>query len=276
MTLKILKPTTPGQRGTVLVSKSHLWKGEPHKSLLKPKKASGGRNNQGRITSRRMGGGVKRKYRLIDFKRSKVNIAAEVIRNEYDPNRTAFISLLKYEDGEHSYIISPKNIKIGEKIISGENVAIKNGNSLPLNNIPVGTSIHNIELKPGAGGQLIRSAGSSAQIVSKEPPYVQIKLISGEIRHINKNCRATIGEVSNSDQKNIKLGKAGRKRYLGFRPKVRGVVMNPVDHPHGGGEGKTSGGRSPVSPWGQSAKGLKTRRPKRSDKLIITRRKKRN
>ena len=266
------KPTSPGLRGTVLVSKKELSKEKPFKKLTKKLNSTGGRNNQGRITSRRMGGGVKRKYRAIDFKRSKLDISAEVIRNEYDPNRSAFISLIKYDDGEHRYIISPRNIKIGDKIISGENVAIKNGNCLPLNNIPVGTNIHNIELKPGAGAQLIRSAGSSAQIVSKEQPYVQIKLISGEIRHINKNCKATIGEVSNPDQKNIKLGKAGRKRYLGFRPKVRGVVMNPVDHPHGGGEGRTSGGRHPVSPWGVPAKGYKTRKNKRTDKMIVRRR----
>ena len=210
--LNKFKPITPGLRGTVLVSKKELSKDKPHKLLTKKLNSTGGRNNQGRITSRRMGGGVKRRYRLIDFKRSKTDVFAEVIRNEYDPNRTAFISLIKYEDGDLNYIISPKNIKIGEKIISGDNVPIKNGNSLPINNIPVGTSIHNIELKPGAGAQLIRSAGSSAQIVSKEQPFVQIQLVSGEIRHINKKCRATIGEVSNSDQKNIKLGKAGRKR----------------------------------------------------------------
>jgi len=268
------KPTTPGLRGTVLVSKKGLSKEKPHKPLVKKHTSTGGRNNQGRITSRRMGGGVKRKYRLIDFKRNKTDMHAEVIRNEYDPNRTAFISLLKYDDGELRYIIAPKNINIGDKLVSGENVEIKNGNSLPLKNIPVGTNIHNIELKPGAGAQLIRSAGSSAQIVSKELPYVQIKLISGEIRHLNRNSRATIGEVSNSDQKNIKLGKAGRKRYLGFRPKVRGVVMNPVDHPHGGGEGRTSGGRNPVTPWGVSTKGKKTRKNKKTSVFIIKRRKK--
>ena len=219
------KPTTPGLRGTVLVSKKELSTEKPHKKLTKKITSTGGRNNQGRITSRRMGGGVKRKYRLIDFKRSKTDSRAEVIRNEYDPNRSAFISLVKYEDGELRYIIAPKNIKIGEKIVSSENAPIKNGNCLPICNIPVGTNIHNIELKPGAGAQLIRSAGSSAQIVSKEQPYVQVKLISGEIRHINKNCKATIGEVSNPDQKNIKLGKAGRNRFLGSRPKVRGVVI---------------------------------------------------
>ena len=272
--LNNFKPITPGLRGTVLVSKKHLSKDKPVKSLTKSLNSTGGRNNQGKITSRRMGGGVKRKYRFIDFKRSKQNVVAEVIRNEYDPNRSAFISLIKYDDGELNYIISPKNIKIGDKILSGNDVAIKLGNCLPLNNIPVGTNIHNIELKPGAGAQLVRSAGSSAQIVSKEEPYVQIKLVSGEIRHINKFCKATIGEVSNSDQKNIKLGKAGRKRYLGFRPKVRGVVMNPVDHPHGGGEGRTSGGRDPVTPWGVSTKGKKTRNNKKTNKFIIRRRKK--
>ena len=272
--LNKFKPVTPGLRGTVLVSKKHLSNEKPVKFLTKPNKSTGGRNNQGRITSRRMGGGVKRKYRVIDFKRNKFDIQAEVIRNEYDPNRTAFISLVKYEDGELKYILSPKNLKIGEKLNSGENVEIKNGNALPLKNIPVGTSVHNVELKPGAGGQLARSAGSSAQLVSKEQSYVQIKLVSGEIRHINKNCMATIGEVSNADQKNTKLGKAGRKRYLGFRPKVRGVVMNPVDHPHGGGEGRTSGGRNPVTPWGVSTKGKKTRRNKKTNVFIIRRRKK--
>ena len=268
------KPTTPGLRGTVLVSKKELSKAKPYKSLTKKIISTGGRNNQGRITSRRMGGGVKRKYRIIDFKRSKIDVSAEIIRNEYDPNRSAFISLLKYDDGQLSYIISPKNLKIGDKLVSGEDVEIKNGNCLPIKNIPIGTNIHNVELKPGAGAQLVRSAGSSAQIVSKEDPFVQVKLVSGEIRHINKNSRATIGEVSNPDQKNIKLGKAGRKRYLGFRPKVRGVVMNPVDHPHGGGEGRTSGGRNPVTPWGVSTKGKKTRNNKKTDKFIIKRKKK--
>ena len=274
MTLKALKPTTPGQRGTVLVSKSHLWKGQPHKKLLKKYKSTGGRNNQGRITSRRMGGGVKRKYRTIDFKRNKFDIIGEVIRNEYDPNRSSFINLIKYEDGEFRYIIAPQKLGLGEKIISSENADIKEGNCLPLKNIPVGTNVHNIELKPGAGGQLVRSAGTSAQIISKEETHIQIKLVSGEIRHVNKNSLATVGVLSNADQKNIKLGKAGRKRYLGCRPKVRGVVMNPVDHPHGGGEGRTSGGRHPVTPWGVSTKGKKTRRNKKTNVFIIKRRKK--
>jgi len=272
--IKKSKPTSPGRRFRSWVSRDDLHKGGPHAALLQSKKQKSGRNNQGRITSRRMGGGVKRKYRLIDFKRNKYNVNAEVIRNEYDPNRSAFISLIKYEDGEYRYILSPKNIKVGDKISSGENVEIKDGNCLPLKNIPVGSNVHNIEMKPGAGGQLVRSAGTSAQIISKEETYVQIRLVSGEIRYINKNSMATIGILSNPDQKNVKLGKAGRKRYLGFRPKVRGVVMNPVDHPHGGGEGRTSGGRHPVTPWGVSTKGKKTRTNKKTNVFIIKRRKK--
>ena len=274
MTLKFLKPTTPGQRGTVLVSKTHLWKGDPYKPLVTSQHSTGGRNNQGRITSRRMGGGVKRKYRIIDFKRNKFDISAEVIRNEYDPNRSAFISLIKYDDGEFNYILTPQKVNVGDKVMSGQNVDLKEGNCLPLKNIPVGTNLHNIELKPGAGGQLARSAGTSVQLVSKEDLYVQLRLVSGEIRLINKNCLATIGIVSNSDNTNTKLGKAGRKRYLGFRPKVRGVVMNPVDHPHGGGEGRTSGGRHPVTPWGKPTKGKKTRTNKKTSVFILKRRKK--
>ena len=274
MTLKILKPTNAGQRGTILVEKSHLWKDSSLKSLTAKFSSTGGRNNQGRITSRRMGGGAKRKYRIIDFKRNKFDISCEVIRNEYDPNRSAFISLVKYDDGEFRYIISPQKILVGEKIISSRNAEIKEGNCLPIKNIPIGTSIHNIELKPGAGGQLARSAGTSAQIMSKEDVFVQIRLVSGEIRLINKNCLATVGVVSNSDNKNIKLGKAGRNRYLGVRPKVRGVVMNPVDHPHGGGEGRTSGGRHPVTPWGKPTKGKKTRNNKKTNVFILKRRKK--
>jgi large subunit ribosomal protein L2 len=269
-----LKPNTPGQRGTVLVSKKHLSKEDPYKPLTKPISKTGGRNNQGRITSRRIGGRVKRKYRIIDFKRNKFDVSAEVIRNEYDPNRSSFISLLKYQDGEYRYILSPKNVKVGDKLISGDNVEIKDGNALPLKNIPVGSNVHNIEMKPGAGGQLIRSAGTSAQIISKEETNVQIKLVSGEIRVINKNSLATLGVLSNPDNKNVKLGKAGRNRYLGNRPKVRGVVMNPVDHPHGGGEGRTSGGRHPVTPWGVGTKGKKTRSNKKTNVFIIKRRKK--
>ena len=269
-----LKPNTPGQRGTVLVSKKHLSKEKPFKTLTKAQKSTGGRNNQGRITSRRMGGGAKRKYRVIDYKRNKFDISAEIIRNEYDPNRSTFISLVKYDDGEFRYILCPQKVNVGDKIVSGDKVEIKEGNCLPLKNIPVGTNIHNIELKPGAGGQLVRSAGTSAQIISKDESFAQIKLVSGEIRQVNVNSLATIGILSNPDQKNIKLGKAGRKRYLGFRPKVRGVVMNPVDHPHGGGEGRTSGGRHPSTPWGVSTKGKKTRRNKRTNVFIIKRRKK--
>ena len=274
MTLKVLKPITPSQRGTILVDKSNLWKGNPHKSLVSKYKSTGGRNNQGRITSRRMGGGAKRKYRIIDFKRDKKDIVGEVVRNEYDPNRSAFISLIKYDDGEFRYIISPQRLSIGDKILSSENADIKDGNCLPLKNIPVGTNIHNVELKPGAGGQLARSAGTYAQIVSKETVFAQLKLISGEIRLVNNNCLATIGIVSNPDNKNVKLGKAGRRRLLGFRPKVRGVVMNPVDHPHGGGEGRTSGGRHPVTPWGKSTKGKKTRNNKKTNVFILKKRKK--
>ena len=274
MTLKYLKPTTPSQRGTVLVNKSHLWKGKPLKSIVAQLNSTGGRNNQGRITSRRMGGGAKRKYRIIDFKRNKFGIEGEVIRNEYDPNRSAFISFIKYNDGEFRYILSPQNLSIGDKIISDEKADIIDGNCLPIKNIPVGTNIHNIELKPGSGGQIARSAGTYAQVMSKDTVFAQIRLSSKEIRLINNNCLATIGIISNADNKNIKLGKAGRKRNLGFRPKVRGVVMNPVDHPHGGGEGRTSGGRHPVTPWGKPTKGKKTRNNKRTDVFILKRRKK--
>ena len=266
------KPVTPGSRGTVLISKKHLSKEKPVKNLTKPLTSTGGRNNQGRITSRRMGGGVKRKYRIIDFKRNKLDLTAEVIRNEYDPNRSAFISLLKYEDGELRYIISPKNLNIGDKIISGTNVEIKNGNCMPLKNIPVGTSIHNIELKPGAGGKLCRSAGSFAQVLGVQDKYIMIKLSSRETRLVHGECMATVGVVSNQDNKNKKIGKAGIKRHLGIRPTVRGVVMNPVDHPHGGGEGRTSGGRHPSTPWGMKTKGKKTRKIKFTSKMIISRR----
>tara|TARA_B100001123_G_C15284152_1_gene1015052 strand:+ start:1066 stop:1890 length:825 start_codon:yes stop_codon:yes gene_type:complete len=274
MTLKHIKPNTSGQRGTVLLDKSELWKGKPLKSLVGKMTSTGGRNNQGRITSRRMGGGAKRKYRIIDFKRNKFGVEGEVVRNEYDPNRSSFISLIKYSDGEFRYILKPENLKIGNKIISDQKAEITDGNCLPINNIPVGTSIHNIELKPGSGGQIARSAGTYAQIISKDLVFSQIRLSSKEIRLINNKCLATVGVMSNADNQNIKLGKAGRKRNLGFRPKVRGVVMNPVDHPHGGGEGRTSGGRNPVTPWGVSTKGKKTRNNKRTDVFIVKRRKK--
>ncbi len=275
MALKTFKSYTKSTRGTVLVDKTSLWKGKPHKSLTFGKKSTGGRNNLGRITSRRQGAGHKNKYRIVDFYRKKDDVKAEVIRIEYDPNRSAYLALIKYEDGIMNYIISPNGIKVGDKIESGRNKEIKIGNCMPLNDIPAGTNIHNIEITPNGGGKLARSAGSSAQISGMDNNYSVIKLSSGEIRKVINTSRATIGSVSNSDHQNIKIGKAGRNRWKGKRPSVRGVAMNPVDHPHGGGEGKTSGGRSPVSPWGQSAKGLKTRKNKKTNKYIITRRKKR-
>ena len=276
MPLKTFKPYTKSNRGTVIVNKSLLWKGPSYKPLTKGKKSSGGRNNYGRITSRSKGAGHKNKFRIIDFDRKKLNINATVERIEYDPNRTAYIALIKYEDNVKNYIICPQDLNVGDKIMSGKNAEIKVGNCLQLKSIPPGTSIHNVELYPGNGGKLARSAGSSVTLSGYDGDYAIIKLSSGETRKVRSDCLATIGVVSNPDQKNIKIGKAGRNRWKGKRPSVRGVAMNPVDHPHGGGEGKTSGGRSPVSPWGQSAKGLKTRKPKKSDMLIISRRKKRN
>jgi len=275
MALKTFKPYTKTTRGTVIVDKSSLWKGSSYKPLTRGQHVTGGRNNAGRITSRHMGGGSKHKFRIIDFFRKKKNMKATVDRIEYDPNRTAYIALITYEDKEKAYIISPQGLKIGDTVEAGKNVEIKTGNSLELKDIPPGTSIHNVELIPGNGGKLARSAGSSITLSGYDGDYAILKLSSGETRKVNSACIGTIGIVSNPDQKNVKIGKAGRNRWRGKRPQTRGVAMNPVDHPHGGGEGKTSGGRSPVSPWGQSAKGLKTRRPQRSDKLIITRRKKR-
>ena len=275
MALKTFKPYTKSTRGTIIVTKEGLWKGKPIKSLTIGKKSSSGRNNLGRITSRRRGSGHKQKYREIDFYRNKHDIEAVVERIEYDPNRTSHIMLVKYEDGERAYMLVPQNIKIGDKIISGNKKEIKIGNCMPLHDIPVGTAIHNVEMKPGGGAKIARAAGSSVQITGSDDEYSIIKLASGEIRKITSKAKATIGVLSNPDQKNIKIGKAGRNRWLGIRPSVRGVVMNPVDHPHGGGEGKSSGGRNPVSPWGQSAKGLKTRNNKRTNKYIISRRKKR-
>ncbi len=275
MALKTFKPYTKSTRGTVVIDKSKLWKGSPYKPLTRGQNFTGGRNNLGRITSRHIGGGSKHKYRVIDFFRKKKNINATVDRIEYDPNRTAYIALITYEDKIKNYIICPQGLKVGDKITSGKNVEIKPGNALELKDIPPGTSLHNVELIPGNGGKLARSAGSSVTLSGYDGDYAILRLSSGETRKVNSSCIATIGVVSNPDQKNIKIGKAGRNRWKGKRPQTRGVAMNPVDHPHGGGEGKTSGGRSPVSPWGQSAKGLKTRRPQRSDKLIITRRKKR-
>ena len=275
MVLKSFKPYTKSTRGTVLVDKSQLWKGASYKPLTVGQHSTGARNNMGRITSRHRGGAHKHKYRIIDFHRSKRNIKGVVERIEYDPNRTGYIALIKYEDNDMRYIICPQKIVIGDTVEAGKNVEIKIGNCMPLSDIPEGTNIHNIELSPNSGGKLVRSAGSSAQISGIDANYSIIKLVSGEIRKIISTARATIGSVSNSDHQNIKIGKAGRNRWKGKRPSVRGVAMNPVDHPHGGGEGKTSGGRSPVSPWGQSAKGLKTRKNKTTNKYIITRRKKR-
>ena len=275
MALKTFKPYTKSTRGTVIVTKKNLWKGKPIKMLTVGKKSSSGRNNLGRITSRRRGSGHKQKYREIDFYRKKHDVEAVVERIEYDPNRTCHIMLLKYIDGQKVYMLAPQNIKIGDKVVSGSKKEIKIGNCMPLHDIPVGTAIHNVEMIPGGGAKIARAAGTSVQISGSDGEYSIIKLTSGEIRKINSRAKATIGILSNPDQKNIKIGKAGRNRWLGIRPSVRGVVMNPVDHPHGGGEGKTSGGRNPVSPWGQSAKGLKTRNNKRTNKYIISRRKKR-
>ena len=275
MALKLFKSYTKSTRGTVLVDKTGLWKGKPYKSLTIGKHSTGGRNNLGRITSRHKGAGHKTKYREIDFYRKKDDMKAKIERIEYDPNRSAYVALVKYEDNTMKYIIAPANISIGNEIVSGRNKDIKTGNCMPLSDIPAGTDIHNIELSPNGGGKLVRSAGSSAQISGVFENYCIIKLGSGEIRKVINTARATIGSVSNSDHQNIKIGKAGRNRWKGIRPQTRGVAMNPVDHPHGGGEGKTSGGRSPVSPWGQSAKGLKTRKNKRTDKFIISRKKKR-
>ena len=276
MSLKTFKSYTKSTRGTVLVDKKNLWKGKPLKSLTIGKNSTGGRNNLGRITSRHKGAGHKNKYREIDFYRKKDDIKAKIERIEYDPNRSAYVALIKYEDGVMKYIIAPNKLNIGDEVVSGRNKEIKVGNSMPLSDIPAGTDIHNIELSPNGGGKIARSAGSSAQISGMDDNYCIIKLKSGEVRKIISTARATIGVVSNSDHQNIKIGKAGRNRWKGKRPQTRGVAMNPVDHPHGGGEGKTSGGRSPVSPWGQSAKGLKTRTNKRTNKFIISRRKKRN
>jgi len=267
-----LKPNTPGQRGTVLVSKKHLSKEDPYKPLTRPISKTGGRNNQGRITSRRIGGRVKRKYRIIDFKRKNLNGTVQEI--EYDPNRSAFIARIKGDDNQLSYILAPHKLKPGQRVESGKNVPIKIGNAMPLINIPVGTLIHNIELKPGNGGQLIRSAGSHAQLIQKlkDRNLTRIKLISGEHRLIPSDSMATIGIVSNLDNSNQKIGKAGRSRWLGIKPTVRGSAMNPIDHPHGGGEGKTGPGRHPTTPWGKLTKGPKTRNKNKNNPMIIQKR----
>tara|TARA_B100001123_G_scaffold259163_1_gene288779 strand:- start:306 stop:1136 length:831 start_codon:yes stop_codon:yes gene_type:complete len=274
MSLKTFKSYTQSTRGTVLVDRKKIWKGKPLKSLSFGKNSTGGRNNLGRITSRSKGAGHKNKYRQVDFYRKKDDMKAKVERIEYDPNRSSYLALIKYEDGTNSYILAPEKIAIGDEVVSGRNKEIKIGNCMPLCDIPAGTAVHNIELSPNGGGKLARSAGASAQISGIDENYCIIKLASGEIRKVFSLSRATIGSLSNSEHQNIKIGKAGRNRWKGKRPSVRGVAMNPVDHPHGGGEGKTSGGRSPVSPWGQSAKGLKTRKNKNTNKYIISRRKK--
>ncbi len=272
MALKQYKPNTPGTRGLVLIDRSDLHKGKPVKALTEGLTKKGGRNNEGRITARRQGGGHKRKYRIIDFKRTKWNAPATVERLEHDPNRTAFIALIRYEDGEQAYIIAPQRLKAGDTVVAGRKVDVKPGNAMPLGNMPIGTIVHNVEMKPGKGAQIARSAGAYAQLVGRDSGYAQLKLMSGELRMVRGECMATVGAVSNPDQQNIKLGKAGRKRWLGKRPQVRGVAMNPVDHPHGGGEGRTSGGRHPVTPWGKPTKGKRTRSNKATDKYIIRRR----
>ncbi len=269
MALKQYKPVTSSQRGLVLVDRSALYKGKPVKTLTEGLTKSGGRNNKGRITARRRGGGHKRAYRMIDFKRRKWDISATVERIEYDPNRSGFIALIKYDDGELSYILAPQRVGPGDKIIAGEKVDVQPGNAMPLESMPIGTIVHNIELKPGKGGQIARAAGTYVQLVGRDAGYAILKLMSGEQRIVRGECMATIGAVSNPDNQNITLAKAGRNRWKGKRPSVRGVAMNPIDHPHGGGEGRTSGGRHPVTPWGKSTKGKKTRSNKASDKYII-------
>ena len=266
------KPTSPGSRSVIRVKNDDLHKGKPFAPLLEKKSRTGGRNNNGRITTRHVGGGHKQHYRIIDFKRNKVDIPAIVERLEYDPNRTANVALLLFKDGERRYIIAPKGMKIGQEVLSAETTAVKSGNCMPLRNIPLGTTIHCVELKSGKGAQIARSAGTSAQLVAKDGAYVTLRLRSGEMRKVMADCKAVVGEVSNSEHNLISLGKAGAKRWRGVRPTVRGVAMNPVDHPHGGGEGRTSGGRHPVSPWGMPTKGYKTRKNKRTDNMIVRRR----
>ena len=272
MALRQFNPVTASLRGTVLIDRSELWKGKPVKTLTEGKNKTGGRNNHGRTTSFFRGGGHKQTYRHVDFKRRKFDVSALVERLEYDPNRSAFIALIKYDDGELSYILAPQRLRAGDRVVAGSRVDIKPGNAMPMASIPVGTIIHNVEMKQGAGGKMARAAGCYAQLVGKDAGYAQIKLQSGELRVVRSECMATVGAVSNPDNQNQSLGKAGRNRWLGRRPHNRGVVMNPVDHPHGGGEGRTSGGRHPVTPWGKPTKGAKTRENKRTDSLIIRRR----
>lgn len=272
MAVKKFKPTSAGRRFMTVADFSDITTDQPEKSLLEPLKRKAGRNNAGRISVRHRGGGHKRQYRIIDFKRNKDGIPAKVATIEYDPNRTSRIALLHYADGEKRYIIAPNGLKVGDEIVSGPKADIKIGNALPLRNIPVGSIIHNVELKPGKGAQLVRSAGASAQLMAKEGDYANIRIPSGEMRLVHIDCRATIGQVGNVEHENISIGKAGRSRWLGKRPAVRGVVMNPVDHPHGGGEGRSPVGRNPVTPWGKPALGARTRKKKPSDKMIIKRR----
>lgn len=274
MALKHFNPVTATLRGTVLIDRRELYKGKPVKALTEGKIGSGGRNNHGHITTRFRGGGHKRAYRYVDFKRRKFDVAARVERLEYDPNRSAFIALIKYEDGELAYILAPQRLRVGDAVVSGRRVDIKPGNAMPLAAIPVGTIVHNIEMKAGAGGKIARAAGTYAQLVGKDSGYAQLKLMSGELRVVRAECMASVGAVSNPDHSNQSIGKAGRSRWLGWRPHNRGVAMNPVDHPLGGGEGRSSGGRHPVTPWGKPTKGYKTRRNKHTDRLIIRRRNK--
>ena len=272
MAIKHFRPTSPGRRFQTVLTTEDLTKKRPEKRLTKGMRKRGGRNNAGRITARHRGGGHKRKYRQIDFKRDKTGIPARVAALEYDPNRSARIALLHYADGEKRYILAPMNLRVGDEVVSSPTADIKPGNALPLSNIPLGTIVHNVELTKGRGGQLARSAGAGAQLMAKEGDYAQLRLSSGEVRMIRMDCMATVGQVGNPEHENVSLGKAGRSRWLGWRPRVRGVAMNPVDHPHGGGEGKSSGGRHPCTPWGKPTKGYKTRRKKPSDRYIVRRR----
>jgi large subunit ribosomal protein L2 len=269
MALKTYKPTTPSQRQLVLVDRSQLWKGKPVKTLTEGLTKSGGRNNQGRISMWHRGGGHKRTYRLVDFKRRKFGVPGTVERLEYDPNRTAFIALIKYEDGELAYILAPQRLAPGDTVIADERVDVKPGNAMPLANMPIGTIVHNVEMKQGKGGQIARAAGTYVQLVGRDSGYAILRLNSGETRMVPADCLATVGAVSNPDNSNVSIGKAGRTRWKGRKPVVRGVAMNPIDHPHGGGEGRTSGGRHPVTPWGKSTKGKRTRSNKASDKFIL-------
>ena len=276
MALKTFRPVTPGTRQLILVDRSELHRGKPVKALTEGKSNTGGRNNHGHVTAYQRGGGHKRRYRVIDFKRRKFDVPATVERLEYDPNRTAFIALIRYEDGEQSYILAPQRLAAGDKVVSGERADIKPGNAMPLKSIPVGTIVHNVELRPGAGGQFARSAGTYVQLVGRDQGYALLRMASGEVRRVRGECMASIGAVSNPDRQNESIGKAGRNRWKGRRPHVRGVAMNPIDHPHGGGEGRTSGGRHPVTPWGKPTKGKKTRQNKKTDGMIIRRRRKKS